>query len=124
VSGLGLPVVFIVSAGQEADVSYAEPLLAAVPADAEVEAVIADKAYDSKAVAELVKAKGAEVVIPTQKSRKEQRVIDTERYKDRNLVERFWRKAKNFRRVATRYEKTSRNFLAFVHVAAIIILLQ
>jgi transposase len=124
VSGLGLPVVFIVSAGQEADVSYAEPLLAQVPVDAEVEAVIADKAYDSKAVAEVVKAKGAQVVIPTQKSRKEQRVIDTERYKDRNLVERFWRKAKEFRRVATRYEKTARNFLAFVHVASIMILLQ
>jgi transposase len=124
VSGLGLPVVFIVSAGQEADVSYAEPLLAAVPVDAEVEAVIADKAYDSKAVAELVKAKGAQVVIPTQKSRKEQRVIDTDLYKERNLVERFWRKAKEFRRVATRYEKTARNFLAFVHVAALMILLQ
>jgi transposase len=121
---LGLPVTFLVSAGQEADVSYAEALLAQVPEQAEVKVVIADKGYDSKAVVEKVESKGAEAVIPTQKSRKEQRVIDSERYKDRNLVERFWSKAKQFRRVATRYEKTARNFLAFVHVAAIMILLQ
>jgi transposase len=55
---------------------------------------------------------------------KEQRQIDTERYKDRNLAERFWHKVKQFRRVATRYEKTARNFLAFVHVASIIVLLR
>jgi transposase len=124
VTGLGLPVVFILSAGQEADVSYAEALLGQIPAEAEVEAVIADKGYDSKAVVAVVEQMGAEAVIPTQKSRKEQRVIDTERYKDRNLVERFWNKAKQFRRVATRYEKTARNFLAFVHVASIMVLLR
>jgi transposase len=124
VSGLGLPVTFLVSAGQRADVSYAEPLLGQVPAGAVVEVVIADKGYDSKAVVATVKARGAEAVIPTQKGRKEQRVIDAERYKDRNLVERFWAKAKQFRRVATRYEKTARNYLAFVHVASIMVLLQ
>lgn len=46
------------------------------------------------------------------------------KYKDRNVVEWFWAKAKPFRRVATRYEKTARNFLAFVHVASIMILLR
>jgi transposase len=117
-------VTFLVSAGQRADVSYAEALLQAVPAEARVEVVIADKGYDSKAVVAAVEARGAEAVIPTQKSRKEQRAIDTDRYKDRNLVERFWAKAKQFRRVATRYEKTARNYLAFVHVAAIMVLLQ
>ncbi len=53
-----------------------------------------------------------------------ERAIDTDRYKDRNLVERFWSKVKQYRRVATRYEKTARNFLAFVHVASIMILLR
>ena len=116
---------FLVSAGQEADVSYAFALLAAAaPAGTQVEVVIADKGYDSKAVVAVVERLGAEAVIPTQKSRKEQRVIDAERYKDRNLVERFWSQAKQFRRVATRYEKTARNFLAFVHIAAIMILLR
>lgn len=114
----------LVSPGQHADVSYAEALLAAVPAGAEVEVVIADKGYDSQAVVARVESRGAEAVIPTQKSRKVQRVIDAERYKDRNLVERFWSQAKQFRRVATRYEKTARNFLAFVHVASIMILLR
>jgi transposase len=90
-----------------------------VPAEAEVEAVIADKGYDSKAVVALVQTKGAEAVIPTLRNRKEKGEIDTERYKDRNLAERFWHKVKQFRRVATRYDKTARNFLAFVHVASI-----
>lgn len=71
-----------------------------------------------------VSARGAFAVIPTLSTRKVQRVIDTERYKDRNLAERFWSKAKQFRRVATRYEKTARNFLAFVHVASIMVLLR
>lgn len=87
-------------------------------------AVIADKGYDSKAVAERVAAVGAEVVIPTQKSRKVQRDTDGERYKDRNLAERFWAKAKQYRRAATRYDKKAQNFMAFVHVAAVMILLR
>jgi transposase len=51
-------------------------------------------------------------------------VYDRERYKDRNLAERLWGKLKQCRRVATRYEKTARNFLAFVHVASIMVLLK
>lgn len=116
---------FLVSPGQHADVSYAEALLAAAaPAGAEVEVVIADKGYDSEAVVAAVERLGAEAVIPSIKTRKEQRQIDADRYKDRNLVERFWSQAKQFRRVATRYEKTARNFLAFVHLASIMILLR
>ena len=63
-------------------------------------------------------------MIPTRKHCKVQREIDRERYKDRNLAERFWNKVKHYRRVATRYEKTARNFLAFVQVASIMVLLQ
>jgi transposase len=86
--------------------------------------VIADKGYDSDAVVEAIEASGAEAVIPPKCNRKEQRPYDRERYKDRNLAERFWARAKQYRRVATRYEKTARNFLAFVHVASIMILLR
>jgi transposase len=118
-----LPVALHVTAGQEADVTHAPALLAAVPAEAAVAAVIADKGYDSKDLVSSIRAKGAEAVIPTLSTRKEQRVIDKDRYKDRNLGERFWRRAKQFRRVATRYEKTARNFLAFVQVASIMSLL-
>jgi len=52
------------------------------------------------------------------------RETDWSRYKDRNLVERFWSKAKQYRRVATRFEKKAQNFLAFVHVASIMIMLR
>jgi transposase len=112
------------SAGQEADVSHAKALLGAVPEGAEVAAVIADKGYDSKAVVEAVEAAGAEAVIPTLCTRKQQREIDKDLYKERNLAERFWRRLKDFRRVATRYEKTDACFLAFVHVASLMVLLQ
>jgi transposase len=119
VSGLMLPVALLLSAGQEAEVRYAEQLLGAVPEQAAVESVIADKGYDSKKV--VLKA---EAVIPTLRARKAQREIDKGRYKGRNLAERFWHKVKQFRRVATRYEKTARNFPAFVQVAAIMVLLR
>lgn len=89
-----------------------------------VEVVVADKGYDSKAVVEAIEAKGAEAVIPSLKNRAVQRHYDRDRYKDRNLAERFWFKAKQYRRVATRYDKTARNFLAFIHVASILILLR
>ena len=119
-----LPVALRLSAGQEADVGHALPLLGAVPAEAEVKAVIADKGYDSQAVVGGAEARGAEAVIPTLSTRKHQRVIDKDLYKERNLAERFWNKVKQFRRVATRYEKTARNFLAFTHVASIMVLLR
>ena len=117
---MGLPVRLTLSPGQDADISHADELLDGfAPA-----VVIGDKGYDKQALVDAIEANGAEAVIPTLKTRKDQRDIDTDRYKDRNLVERFWAKMKVYRRVATRYEKTSRNFLAFVHVAATMILLR
>lgn len=86
--------------GQAADTSQAEALIEGLP----IEAVIADKGYDSRAVVEAIEARGAEAVIPSLKNRAEQRDHDRERYKDRNLGERFWSRAKQYRRVATRYE--------------------
>jgi transposase len=110
----------ILTAGQAADVSHAEALIEGIP----IEVVIADKGYDSKAFVGAIEARGAEAVIPSLKNRASPRDYDRERYKDRNLGERFWSKLKQYRRVATRYEKTARNFLAFVHVASIMILLK
>ena len=119
-NGLGLPTKFVLTPGQAADITQADALLDG----SSPEVVIADKGYDKRALVERIEGMGAEAVIPTQKDRKEQREIDRERYKDRNLVERFWSKAKQYRRVATRYDKTARNFLAFLHVASIMILLR
>lgn len=110
----------ILTAGQEADVSQGEKLIQGVP----IEVVIGDKGYDSKKLVRAIRARGAEAVIPSLSNRKEQRAYDRERYRDRNLAERFWSKLKQYRRVATRYEKTARNFLAFVHVASIMVLLK
>jgi len=120
VSGLMLPVRLLLTAGQEADVTQAEALIAGLPAAA----VIADKGYDSDAVVEAIRGAGAEAVIPPRSNRTVKRAYDAERYKDRNLAERFWSQVKQFRRVATRYEKTARNFLAFVQVASTMVLLR
>jgi transposase len=120
VNGLGLPVKLILTPGQDADVTQAENLLQGIP----FKVVIGDKGFDSKALVSFIEAQGGEAVIPSRKNCKEQRDYDRDRYKDRNLVERFWNKMKHYRRVATRYEKTAGNFLAFVHVAAIMVLLQ
>jgi transposase len=120
VNGLGLPMKLVLTPGQSADVTQAETLIETVP----FAVVIADRGYDSKALVGSIEARGGEAVIPTRKNRKEQREINWERYQDRNLAERFWAKVKQYRRVATRYEKTARNFLAFVHVASIMLLLR
>jgi transposase len=120
VSGLGLPVEIVLTAGQEADVGQAKKLLAGHS----FEAAIADKGYDSAELVDHIEARGAEAVIPPRRNRTEQREYDAHLYRQRNLVERFWHKVKQFRRVATRYEKTDRNYLAFVLVASIMVLLR
>ena len=120
VNGLGLPVKLVLTPGQAADVTQAETLIDGVP----FAVAIADKGYDSRRLVRAIRARGAEAVIPSRSNSTTPRVIDRERYKDRNLVERFWAKVKVYRRVATRYEKTARNFLAMLHVASIMVLLQ
>ena len=120
VDALGNPVEFILTGGQEADVTQAEPLIEAHEADA----YILDKAYDSGAVVRAAQRRGGEAVIPSKKNRKEPRDYDKHLYKERKKVEWFINLLKQYRRVATRYEKTARNFLGFVHVASIMILLR
>lgn len=118
--GLGHPVELTVTGANESDIAQAEDLLA----DHRPDVVIADKGYDKQAFVDEIESRGAEAVIPTQKGRKVQRAIDRHTYKERNVCERFWSKAKQFRRVATRYEKKARNFLAFVKVAAMMVMLK
>jgi transposase len=90
----------------------------------QTDAVIADKAYDSDAVVDAAKRQGAEAVIPPKTNRKVPREYDTHLYKELKKVEWFINLLKQYRRVATRYEKTARNFLGFVHAASIMILLR
>ena len=119
VNGLGMPVEFKLTPGQAADITEAQPLLDGHNFDA----AIGDKGYDSKKLVDYIEGRGAAAVIPPRSNLKEQRAFDEDLYKERNLVERFNNRIKQFRRVATRYEKTARNFLAFVQVAAITVLL-
>ena len=119
VNGLGMPVDFKLTPGQAADITQAQPLLEGY----EFDAVLGDKGFDSKKLIDYIAERGAEAVIPPRSNLKDQREFDRHLYKERNLVERFINRIKQFRRVATRYEKTARNFLAFVQVASITVLL-
>jgi len=119
VDGLGNPVEFILTGGQAADVTQAETLIAG----SEPEAVIADKGFDSDAFVKSIEGRGAEAVIPPRRNRTCQCAYNQHLYKERNLAERFINRIKQYRRVAARYEKTARNFLGFVHLAEIMVLL-
>jgi putative transposase len=120
VDALGNPVELLLTAGQGADVTQAEPLMEGRKAGA----YILDKAYDSDAVVSAAQRQGAEAVIPPKENRKVARAYDKHLYKERKKVEWFINLIKQYRRVATRYEKTARNFLAFVHVASLMVLLR
>jgi transposase len=111
----GLPVRLVLSAGQASDKAAVAELIEGLPP---ASALIADRGYDAKAIVDLVATKGGVAHIPTQKDRKVQRTVDPALYRQRNLVERFFCKLKHFRRVATRYDKLARNFLAAVLIAS------
>ena len=117
VDGLGQPTKIYLSPGQDHDVTKAPDLIR----DSKAEKVMADKAYDSDALIDQIKAQGATPVIPPRANRIEPRAYDKEEYKKRNVVERFINLLKQCRRVATRYEKTARNFLGFVMFASTLI---
>lgn len=119
VDALGNPVRLIATAGQVADVTQGAALVSGM----KVGHVIADKGYDSSELVGVIEAGGAVAVIPPRSNRKVPREYDKHLYKDRNLAERFLNKVKNCRRVATRYEKTVRNYLAFWQLASIMVLL-
>ena len=83
---------------------------------------MADKGYDAKWFIGDLKAAGvAEVIIPSKSNRKEQRQIDTEKNKARNVVERAINRMKYYRRIATRFDKLARNYEGFVFLAAAVL---
>ena len=87
-------------------------------------AVIADRGFDADHLRDAIRDGGAEPVIPARRCRRKPHAHDTALYKERNLIERFFNKLKQFRRVATRYDKLLANFMGFVKLAAVAILLR
>ena len=84
-----------------------------------IEALIADKGYNSDAIREELRRAGIEPVIPSRRNRKQPASFDRETYKQRNLIERMFNKLRNWRRVATRYDKSATSFLAFIAIASV-----
>jgi transposase len=87
--------------------------------DMRADALIADKAFDAdERVVDPLTAAGKQVVIPPKSNRKRPRTYDKNLYKARHLIENFFARLKQYRAIATRYDKTARNFLAAVYLAA------
>ena len=120
VDALGNPLRIILTEGQVHDIRQAEALIEGFAC----EKVLADKGYDSDKFREVIASQGAEAVIPPKRSRKEPIPYDKDVYKERNLVECFFNKIKNFRRIATRYDKTALSFTAMLALAAAMIWLR
>ena len=105
----------LLSPGQASDMTAVPQLLAGLPTPL---VVLADRGYDSNAVLDLIARSGAQAAIPSCIRRVVKRSVDPFIYRQRNLVERFFCKLKQFRRVATRFDKLARNFLAAVLLAS------
>ncbi len=121
VDALGNPVGFFLTGGQAHDLVGADHLLP----DMDAGTLIADKAFDAdKRVIEPLAQAGKASVIPSKANRKVARDYDQNLYKARHLIENFFATLKQFRAIATRYDKTARNFLGGIHLAATLIWLN
>ena len=118
--GLGCPVGFLLTAGHKGDAPQAAALLDGAAADF----VIADAAYDADHIRQAIAEKRAQAVIPNNPSRSLKYPVDAHLYAQRHLIECCISKLKQFRRVATRYEKTAQNYLAVVIIAAAVLWLR
>ncbi len=115
VDALGNPIGFFLTAGQAHDLVGADHLIPEMAAGT----LIADKAFDADSrVIDLLAEAGKAAVIPSKANRLAKRDYDRDLYKARHLIENFFAKLKQFRAIATRYDKTARNFLGGVHLAA------
>lgn len=112
VDALGNPLRWILTGGQTADITQAPALIAGW----RMQTVVGDKGYDADALVAQINAAGAKAVIPPRSNRREPRAYDRHVYKDRNLVERFFNRLKQFRRIATRYDKLANNFISLLNL--------
>lgn len=107
----------ILTAGQIADIECAHDLIDNIACGR----VVADKGYDANALVLSVQASGAQAVIPPRSNRITLRDYDRQAYRQRNLIERFFNRIKHFRRIATRYDKLVRSYIAFVRLVCAVI---
>jgi transposase len=114
---LGRPLRFILTGGEAHDITTAAQLLF----ELKTTGVIADRAYDSNAVRDLIAAANAEAIIPSIKSRKVTIPHDRVAYRLRNRIERFFNKLKHFRHIATRYDRRAIYYLAAIQLASSVI---
>jgi transposase len=114
----GRPVAFTITPGNTHDLVGAEALLQRAPLPRKL---IADRAYDARKLRDWLAARGCEAVIPPNPTRKHPHTYDAEAYKTRNLIERMFCRLKDFRRIATRYDKRADTYLSSVLLAAAII---
>ncbi len=119
--GDGKALNFIITDGSVSDCTQAESLLD--PIIRKDALILGGRAFDTDKILDYIVSKTAAAVIPPKKNRKVQREYDKETYKNRNRAERFFNRLKNFRRAATRYDKLASSFLAFVQLAATLILI-
>jgi transposase len=121
VDALGNPTGFLLTPGQACDREGADQLLPGISAPV----VIADKGYDAEErVLQPLEQAGKTAVIPPRAKRKRQREYDKSLYQARHRIENFFCQLKQFRAIATRYDKTARNFLAAVYCAAVTVWLN
>ena len=120
VDGLGNLVRFLLFPGQRHDSVGAQPLLEGL----EIGALIADKGFDNDALRQELDARGATAVIPPKANRAKPIACDFAMYRWRHLVENFFCDLKQFRRIATRYDKTDQSFSAMIYLAASLMALK
>jgi transposase len=120
VDALGNPLKFILTSGQRHDITQSDSLVKGIKNTM----LLADKAYDSNAFIAQLEEQNCIAVIPPKKNRKHQRDYDEHVYKERHLIECFFSKIKHFRRVFSRFDKTSNSFLAFLHFVSTFIWLR
>ena len=111
----GLPVRLLLTPGQASDKTTFPALVAGLRLARDV---VADRGFFARAIIDLIEAGGATAHIPSQSNVRVRRIVDLAVYRQRNLVERFFNKLKHFRRIATRYDKLARNFLAALFLAS------
>lgn len=114
---LGNPIKFILTGGECADITVAPQLLEHVSNCN----VLGDKGYDGDKLTQQIEEQGCIPVLPPRSNRKNPRTYDRHLYKERHLIENFFGKIKEYRRIATRYEKLEQTFLSFVYFAAALI---